>query len=251
MNFKSITLSAIALLTTSLPVVAQPQPDPLQFLHPKPWRPDLAPSRVHKLGPEPDHTNDFVQAVKTSTSPQAEKEAKAAQAQRDLQRDKEEKAAHESNKNALVYADDHFDGINFEEIEKYKSLTGDPLRRKFHQLMSDRLLAAQRKGTTKTFIAKQLTWTEEFWNANSPQMAKALGKGGDDKSQLWRQKLLFMSLIDAINYESTQEFLLNKEKKANKNIEVLRKILSTIAASNKPLNNSEIDRSLEDAINFE
>lgn len=193
----------------------------------------------------------FLQAGRRLNAARAEKEAKAAQAQKDIQTAKEEKAAHESNKNALVYADDHFDGINFEEVEKYKSLTGESLRRKFHQLMSDRLLTAQMKGTTKTFIAKQLTWTEEFWNANSPQMAKALKKGGDDSSQLWRQKLLFMSLIDAINYESTQEFLLSKERKSNKNIEVLRKILATIAASNKPLNDSEINKSLEEAINFE
>lgn len=237
--------------TIPLPVLAQPQPDPLQFLHPKPWRPDFTPSKVRKLGPEPGHTRDFEQAVKNSISPSAQAEAKAAQAQRNIQRDKEEKAAHETNKNALVYADDHFDGINFEEVEKYKSLTGEPLRSKFHQLMSDRLLTAQMKGTTKIFIAKQLTWTEEFWNANSPQMAKALEKGGDDSSQLWRQKLLFMSLIDAINYESTQEYLLSKERKSNKNIEVLRKILATIAASNKPLNDSEINKFLEEAINFE
>ena len=151
---------------------------------------------------------------------------------------------------SLGVGDEYFGITTQKELDKYKELTGKQNRLTFRSKLVDAFNAAQQKGKLNAFIANQVNFTEEFWKATSPQMASELRnrKSSDPQGECWRQKLLFMCLLGALEPSSSHFDLQGLQ--AN-NVKAVRKLLTNAEERNQPLSAKEIALTLKEGMDLD
>lgn len=147
--------------------------------------------------------------------------------------------------------DDYFGVTTQKELDEFKALTGKN-RQKFRTALAKEIKSARDECATNTFIANQLTFTEDFWKAASPQMSFQLRhrNSTDVSGNCWRQKLLMMCLLSGLN---APEIGLSQtdDKILLENYYVIERLLKTLEDRNKPLSDKEIAKAFESVMDLD